>query len=183
MIKTLFDYAAAVIGVFWWWVFAGLCTASTSLAAPAEMRSTSELIYNFALLSQTPSRPLQETYYLCAFEEDAPSLDQASIETQKIQNTAVVLLTVRTLSDIKKCNLLYIQNFTSSKTLELQQIIQKEAVLTVVHAGNKLAEVAHIVISAQDKRYQFELRMPPAKQAGIVFDARLMKLANNIIND
>lgn len=161
-----------------------LMTASISQAAPQEARdATSELIYNFALLSLSPHRPAQEAYNICTFEEDAGYLEPTKLESQKIQNLQIFLMPIKGIADVKRCNLLYIQDFTPQRALELQQSIQKEAVLTVVHAGNKFSEHGHVVINAHDKRYQFELRMQSAKQAGIVFDARLMKLANNIIND
>jgi hypothetical protein len=164
----------------------GLVTANIGWAAsaPHDMReTTSELIYNFALLSQTPNRVTQDAYHICAFEEDIGYLQSSTLESQKLQNLPVFLLPLKTIADVKRCNLLYIQDFIPQKPLELQQSIQKEVVLTVVHAGNKFADNGHVVINAQDKRYQFDLRIQPAKQAGIVFDARLLKLATNIIND
>lgn len=164
----------------------GLATASVSWAAsaPQDMREiTSELIYNFALLSQTPNRTLQDAYNICAFEEDIGYLQSSTLQSQKLQNLQVSLLPLKTIADVKRCNLLYIQDFVVQKPLELQQSIQKDVVLTVVHTGNKFADYSHVVISAQDKRYQFDLRIQPAKQAGIMFDARLLKLATNIIND
>ncbi|HSI45994.1 MAG TPA: YfiR family protein [Methylophilus sp.] len=165
-------------------LFLGLANTSWAASAPHDMReTTSELIYNLALLSQTPNRVLQESYHICAFEEDIGYLQSTTLESQKLQNLSVFLLPLKTIADVKRCNLLYIQDFTPQKPLELQQSIQKEAVLTVVHAGSKFAEYGHVVVSAQDKRYQFDLRIQPAKQAGIVFDARLLKLATNIIND
>jgi len=54
--------------------------------------------------------------------------------------------------------------------------------LTVVYNGNKFSEYGHVEINEQDKHYQFALHLTSAKQAGIVFDTRLMKLATNIIN-
>lgn len=164
----------------------GLATAQVGLAAsaPHDMREiTSELIYNFALLSQAPNRLPQEAYNICAFEEDIGYLQSSTFESQKLQNLPLLLLPLKTIADVKRCNLLYIQGFIPQKPLELQQSIQKEGVLTVVHAGNKFTEHGHVVINAQDKRYQFDLRIQPAKQAGIVFDTRLLKLATNIIND
>ena len=164
----------------------GLATASVSWAAsaPQDMREiTSELIYNFALLSQTPNRTLQDAYNICAFEEDIGYLQSSTLQSQKLQNLQVSLLPLKTIAEVKRCNLLYIQDFVVQKPLEFQQSIQKDVVLTVVHNGNKFADYGHVVISAQDKRYQFDLRIQPAKQAGIVFDARLLKLATNIIND
>lgn len=164
----------------------GLATANIGWAAsaPHDMReTTSELIYNFALLSQTPNRLPQEAYNICAFEEDIGYLQSTTLESQKLQNLPVFLLSLKTIADVKRCNLLYIQDFIPQKPLELQQSIQKEVVLTVVHAGNKFADYGHVVINAQEKRYQFDLRIQPAKQTGIMFDARLLKLATNIIND
>lgn len=167
-------------------LFGLVATANTSWAAsaPHDMReTTTELIYNFALLSQTPDRLPLEAYHICAFEEDLGYLQSTTLESQKLQNLSVFLVPLKTIADVKRCNLLYIQDFTPQKPLELQQSIQKDAVLTVVHTGNKFAEHGHILVSNQDKRYQFDLRIQPAKQAGIVFDARLLKLATNIIND
>lgn len=182
------DALASHISVFRTWLplTLGLATASVSWAAsaPPDTREiTSELIYNFALLSQTPNRTLQDAYNICAFEEDIGYLQSSTLQSQKIQNLQVSLLPLKTITDVKRCNLLYIQDFVVQKPVDLQQSIQKDVVLTVVHAGNKFAEYGHVVISAQDKRHQFDLRIQPAKQAGIVFDARLLKLATNIIND
>lgn len=161
-----------------------IATANTGWAASQDMREiTSELIYNFALLSQTPNRALHEAYHICAFEEDIGYLQSSTLESQKIQTFPVFLLPVKAIADVKRCNLLYIQDYVPQKPLELQQTIQKDSVVTVVHASNRFTEHGHVVISALDKRYQFDLRIPPAKQAGIVFDARLLKLATNIIND
>lgn len=143
--------------------------------------SKSELLYNLALLSQTPNRPRQEIYTVCAFEEDIGHLKATSLESQKLQQSQIFLVTLKTQADVKRCNLLYIQDVISQKPLELQQIIQKESVLTVVHQGNKFAEFGHVEISEQEKRYQFVLHLGSAKQAGIVFDSRLIKLANNLI--
>ncbi|MGQ2965699.1 YfiR family protein [Methylophilus sp.] len=153
-------------------------------SAPPDMReTTSELIFNLALLSQTPNRLPQESYNICAFEEDIGYLQSSTLESQKLQNLPLFLLPLKTIADVKRCNLLYIQDFIPQKPLELQQSIQKDAVLTVVHGSNKFSDYGHVVIHAQDKRYQFDLRIQPAKQAGLVFDARLLKLATNIIND
>jgi hypothetical protein len=176
------------IRVFRTWLPLTLCLATASVSwaasAPQDMREiTSELIYNFALLSQTPNRTLQDAYNICAFEEDIGYLQSSTLQSQKLQNLQVSLLPLKTIAEVKRCNLLYIQDFVVQKPLEFQQSIQKDVVLTVVHNGNKFADYGHVVISAQDKRYQFDLRIQPAKQAGIVFDARLLKLATNIIND
>jgi hypothetical protein len=164
----------------------GLTAAHPSWAAsaPHDMReTTSELIFNLALLSQTPNRLPQETYNICAFEEDIGYLQSSTLESQKLQNVPLFLLPLKTIADVKRCNLLYIQDFIPQKPLELQQSIQKESILTVVQGTNKFSDYGHVVIHAQDKRYQFDLRIQPAKQAGLVFDARLLKLATNIIND
>ncbi len=161
-----------------------LASANTGWAAAQDMREiTSELIYNFALLSQTPNRTLHDTYNICVFEEDIGYLQSSALESQKIQTFPVFLLQVKAIADVKRCNLLYIQDYVPQKPLELQQVLQKDSVVTVVHASNRFTEHGHVVISALDKRYQFDLRIPTAKQAGIVFDARLLKLATNIIND
>lgn len=158
------------------------CFIQQAHASVEESRtSKSELLYNLALLSQTPYRPRQEIYTVCAFEEDIGHLKATSLESQKLQQSPIFLVTLKTQADVKRCNLLYIQDVVSQKPLELQQIIQKESVLTVVHQGNKFAEFGHVEISELDKRYQFMLRLGAAKQAGIVFDSRLMKLATNLI--
>jgi hypothetical protein len=164
--------------------FLAMANIGWAASAPQDMReTTSELVYNLGLLSQTPTRLIQEAYNICAFEEDIGYLQPTTLESQKIQNFQVFLLPLKTAADVKRCNLLYIQDFVAQKPLELQQLIQKDVVLTVVHSGNKFSEYGHVVITAQEKRYQFDLRMQAAKQAGIVFDTRLMKLATNIIND
>jgi len=160
-----------------------MSTASVAQTGPEAVRETkSELIVNLALLSQAPNRQLQDTYAICAFEEDIGHLKAAALESQKLQNLQIFLVTVKTSSDVKRCNLLYIQDYEAQKPLELQQVIQKESVLTVVHSGNKFSEYSHVEISEQDKHYQFALHLTSAKQAGIVFDTRLIKLATNIIN-
>lgn len=160
-----------------------MSTASVAQTGPEEVRETkSELIVNLALLSQAPNRQLQDTYVICAFEEDIGYLKAAALESQKLQNLQIFLVTVKASNDVKRCNLLYIQDYEAQKPLELQQVIQKESVLTVVHSGNKFSEYSHVEISEQDKRYQFALHLTSAKLAGIVFDTRLIKLATNIIN-
>ncbi len=160
-----------------------LCMATLAQAEPEEVRETkSELIANLALLSQAPGRQKQDTYVICAFEEDVGHLKAGALESQKMQNLQVFLVTVKASNEVKRCNLLYIQDYEAQKPLELQQVIQKESVLTVVHNGNKFSEYSHVEISEQDKRYQFALHLTSAKQAGIVFDTRLIKLATNIIN-
>lgn len=158
-------------------------THSLAQSRPEEARETkSELIVNLALLSQAPNRQMQDTYVICAFEEDISHLKAAALESQKLQNLQIFLVTVKTNSDVKRCNLLYIQDYEAQKPLELQQVIQKDSVLTVVHTGNKFSEYSHVEISEQDKHYQFALHLTSAKLAGIVFDTRLIKLATHIIN-
>ncbi len=164
-----------------WLVFSSAGWAATT---PAGMRGTpSELLYNFAMLSHPPAQRVRNTYHICAFTEDVGYLDPVALTSQKIQNVRVALRPLQAIAEVKHCNLLYIRHFVPQKPLELQQLIQKEVVLTVVDADNRFAGYGHIVISKQSQRYQFDLRMRPAKQAGIVFDARLMKLATNIINN
>jgi hypothetical protein len=161
----------------------GLSITGLCQAGPEQTRETkSELLFNLALLSQMPNRQAQDTYAICAFEEDIGHLKATAIESQKLQTLQIFLVTVKTPADVKRCNLLYIQDYSTQKPLELQQIIQKESVLTVVYSGNKFSEYGHVEISEQDKHYQFALHLTSAKQAGIVFDTRLMKLATNIIN-
>lgn len=144
--------------------------------------SKSELIFNLALLSQSPTRQNQDAYAVCAFEEDIAYLKAPTLAAQTLPNQQIILLTVKSPGEVKRCNLLYIQDYSGQKPLELQQVIQKESVLTVVYNGNKFAEYGHVEISEQDNRYQFALHLTPAKQSGIVFDTRLMKLATHIIN-
>lgn len=152
-------------------------------AQTEDVRATkSELIFNLALLSQAPNRPQQDTYIICAFEEDIAHLKATTIESQKLQKLQIFLVTVKSLADVKGCNLLFIQDYVVQKTLELRQIIQKDSVLTVVHRSNKFSEYSHVEISEQDKHYQFALHLTSAKLAGLVFDTRLIKLATNIIN-
>lgn len=161
----------------------GLSITGLCQAGPEQTRETkSELLFNLALLSQMPNRQTQDTYAICAFEEDIGHLKATALESQKLQNLQIFLVTVKAPADVKRCNLLYIQDYSTQKSLELQQIIQKESVLTVVYNGNKFSEYGHVEISEQDKHYQFALNLSSAKQAGIVFDTRLIKLATNIIN-
>lgn len=161
----------------------GLSITGLCQAGPEQTRETkSELLFNLALLSQMPNRQAQDTYAICAFEEDIGHLKATAIESQKLQTLQIFLVTVKAPADVKRCNLLYIQDYSTQKPLELQQIIQKESVLTVVYNGNRFSEYGHVEISEQDKHYQFALHLTSAKQAGIVFDTRLMKLATNIIN-
>lgn len=156
---------------------------NTAHAITEEVRATkSELIFNLALLSQAPNRPQQDTYVICAFGEDIVHLKATTLESQKLQNLQIFLVTVKSPTDVKRCNLLFIQDYDVQKTLELQQIIQKDSVLTVVHRNNKFSEYSHVEISEQDKHYQFALHLTSAKLAGLVFDTRLIKLATNIIN-
>jgi hypothetical protein len=152
-------------------------------AQTEDVRATkSELIFNLALLSQAPNRPQQDTYVICAFEEDITHLKATTLESQKLQNLQIFLVTVKSPTDVKRCNLLFIQGYVVQKPLELQQIIQKDSVLTVVHQSNKFSEYSHVEISEQDRHYQFALHLTAAKLAGLVFDTRLIKLATNIIN-
>ncbi len=144
--------------------------------------SKSALIFNLALLSQSAPRQNQDAYAVCAFEEDIAYLKAPTLAAHTLPNQQIILLTVKTPSEVKRCNLLYIQDYSGQKPLELQQVIQKESVLTVVYNGNKFSEYGHVEISEQDNRYQFALHLTPAKQSGIVFDTRLMKLATHIIN-
>jgi hypothetical protein len=160
-----------------------LCETSLAQPGPEEARETkSELIVNLALLSQAPNRQVQDSYIICAFEEDIGHLKAAALESQKLQNLQIFLVTIKSTNDVKRCNLLYIQDYEAQKPLELQQVLQKDSVLTVVHNGNKFSEYSHVEISEQDKHYQFALHLTSAKLAGIVFDTRLIKLATNIIN-
>lgn len=160
-----------------------LISMGIAQAGTEQVRETkSELIFNLALLSQAPNPRAQDTYVICAFEDDIGYLKATALESQKLQNLQIFLVTVKTATDVKRCNLLYIQDHTPQKPLELQQVIQKDSVLTVVHSGNKFSEHSHVEISEQDKRYQFALHLTSAKQAGIVFDTRLMNLATHIIN-
>lgn len=166
-----------------WLLLISLCFAPALAAGTDETReSKSDLMFNLALLSQVPSRPAQESYAVCAFEEDIGYLKAIALESQKLQSQQILLITAKTLADIKHCNLLYIQDYSPQKPLELQQIIQKESVLTVVFHGSRFSEYGHVVINEQDKHYQFALNLAAAKAAGIVFDTRLMKLATNLLN-
>lgn len=160
----------------------GMGTHLTQAGTEAVRETKSELIFNLALLSQAPNRQVKDTYVICAFEEDIGYLKATALESQKLQNLQLFLITVKAPADVNRCNLLYIQDYDAQKSLELQQVIQKESVLTVVHNGNKFSEYSHVEITEQDKHYQFALHLTSAKLAGIVFDTRLMKLATNIIN-
>lgn len=161
----------------------GMGAASLSQAGTEQVRETkSALLFNLATLSQAPNRPVQETYAICAFEEDIGYLKATTLESQKLQNLQIFLITLRAPAEAKRCNLLYIQDYVAQKPLELQQTIQKDAVLTVVYVGNSFSEYGHVEINEQDKHYQFALHLSSAKQAGIVFDTRLMSLATNIIH-
>jgi len=83
-----------------------------SEAGPEQARETkSELLFNLALLSQMPNRQAQDTYAICAFEEDIGHLKATALESQKLQSLQIFLVTVKAPTDVKRCNLLYIQDY------------------------------------------------------------------------
>ncbi|WP_110186062.1 YfiR family protein [Pokkaliibacter plantistimulans] len=158
---------------------AGLLVSSC-LADTASRSVKAAYLYNFALFTEWPER-IGAPFRLCVLGDS--SMDEAlhRLEGKPVQQGAQVEIVHTELDqDWSSCRMFFLD---SEHQDNLSQALHKLAslpVLTVTDGEEGVPRGFMIGLASRDNRLQFDINLYAARNVGLNFSARLLKLANDV---
>lgn len=163
----------------------GVLMALAGLAAPAsaqidERQVKAAYIYNFIQFTQWP-QPLEEPMVLCVLGRSDIDAELRALHGRVVLNGLRVQVRHQApADDLSPCQVLYLDESQRGQWFEVQRRLRGMAVLTVTDADGLADRGAMIEIGRREQRLTFEVNLAAARTAGLMFSARMLKLASYV---
>ena len=150
---------------------------------PQEYVVKAKYLLNIPLFTEMPPQMKTATSYtICLIGETPLESILASFRGKQIKNLPLVIRKVEDLSQIGRCQMLFI---ASSERHRLQQLLpeaNRHGILTVSDMRDFVRLGGIISLQNVDNRITFDVNLSSAKKASISFSSHLLNLARDIIN-
>jgi hypothetical protein len=166
--------------------FAVLCClqagrASASEPVPLEYRLKAAFLLNFAKFVEWPGsdRTYGKPFSFCVVGSDGfgPALED-TIAGKELAGRATNVRRLRTHSDAKNCNVLFIAASERGRVQEILQSLAAEPVLTVSEIPRFAERGGMINFVLKDNRIHFEINPQRASRVGLRISSHLLQLAS-----
>lgn len=163
----------------------GALAALAGLALPAlaqidERQVKAAYVYNFIQFTQWP-HALEEPLVLCVLGRSDIDAELRALHGRVVLNGLRVQVRHQSPSDdFSPCQVLYLDDSQRSQWFDVQRRLRGMTVLTVTDADGLADRGAMIEIGRREQRLTFEVNLPAARAAGLMFSARMLKLASYV---
>ena len=169
--------------LLWPSVPARMGTAATAPITEAQVEAA--YLYNFAKFVEwteqsfaSGSAPVQ----ICVLNDSAfQSTLKQMVSSRSIDGRPVQVLSVQTAADAQNCHILFIAAAQEKQAGTVLDSLRNSGILTVGETQDFLKHGGMIGFELLNGRVQFEVNLKAANQAGLHISARLLSVANRVI--
>lgn len=167
------------ISSFLMWTFVLVMPVFAEAVELGEYEIKSGMLYNFTNFIEWPAESLDitNTLSLCIAGDKPSSRSFYRLQGKRYKDRMIFVRQVKDPESITGCNLLFIHGSENSHLAAYLQMAQKRAILTVSDIENFAASGGIIGFIEQDRKVRFEINLDAARQAKIVINSQLLKLA------
>lgn len=151
--------------------------ANTTVVDERDMKAA--LIYNFSVYTTWPEFT-GNTFNVCAFEGDDESINNNLFESKEINGRPIRFVIIHTVSQVKNCQVLYLEETNKIGDRGLFENMEKFSVLSIAEIKNKTENASIIKIHLNNKKYDFTINNQVAKQANLMVSSKLLRLATRV---
>ena len=158
-----------------------LSCAGGARASDATVRLA--FLLNFSRFAELPDRaasPGSPLTFCLAPGDREMAAEFSSLEKQVVQGRAVKTLLINRMSDVYRCQVLYLPVDFSGAPAPWLQVAEQAGALTVSDRADFIDEGGMIGLVPATGRYRFDINLSAAKRADIRLSANLLKLARTV---
>lgn len=148
-------------------------------AATEEYTLKAAFLYNFALLTEWPEARTN-TVKLCVLGKDPFGDELDRYAGRETPRGPIVVARIDSLREARSCQLLFIAASEHGRLAQIRDALGEKAPLTVTEANQLERRTAMIVLVPTGGRVGFEVNLTVARQAGLVLNPKLLRLAMEV---
>jgi hypothetical protein len=137
------------------------------------------LIYNFSVYTTWPELT-GSTFNVCAFEGDDENINNNLFESKKINGKPIHFVIIHAVSEVKSCQVLYLEETNKIGDNRLFENMEKFSVLSIAQIKDKTENASIIKIQLNNNKYDFTINNQVAKQANLMVSSKLLRLATRV---
>jgi hypothetical protein len=137
-------------------------------------------LYNFAAQTQWPSRVGSELA-LCVFGSDPFGADLASLHGKPVGARTLSVHRHVGFEQLDRCHIVFVPSDTTANLAQVRSRIADRSVLLVAEQRDALRSGAALNLSIHGDRVTFDANPAAARHADLVLSARLLALANEVV--
>jgi YfiR/HmsC-like len=166
-------------------------TAGTKIGTPAEQPSREYLIkaailYNFAKFTRWPAESFQSVdapLQLCVFGIDPFGEALAIIDGKRVGTRTLRTRLITDTAQVAECHLLFVSASESESLGRVLAVTDGFAILTVADVADFSKAGGIITLKVVEDRTRFDVNQRAADRAGLKLSAKLLRLADNVIQE
>ncbi len=162
--------------------FSTLCTYAQDIKH-TEYQIKSAFIYNFAKFVYWPDESNDSTLTLYVIGEASFYAALDTIEGKIIRGKTLQIKHIKSLRNIKDCDLLFITSAEKDNLENLINPICGSSILTIGDTKGFAERGVMINLYIEEERVRFEINVEAASQAGLEISSQLLKLAKIVISN
>ncbi|MDP2833392.1 MAG: YfiR family protein [Pseudomonadota bacterium] len=159
-----------------------LLLAAPARAALEENEVKAAVVYHLSLFAEWPAAsPRAGSFNLCVLTENEAMADTLSrLAGKTVKGVNLVVRRLRPMHDPVTCQMVYLGEMSDAvRGRAIAQLIG-QPVLTISNGGAP-APGAIVSIGVAGERVYFDIDLPVAQRAGLRLDAKLLRLARNVV--
>ena len=165
---------------------AGAQTNDASGGPSREYLIKAAILYNFAKFTRWPAEsfdsadaPLQ----LCVFGADPFGAALETIEGKRVGSRNLSTRLIADTAEVRGCHLLFVSASERESFAEVLAATNRAAVLTVADSPDFSRAGGIITLNVIEDRTRFDVNRSAAEQAGLELSAKLLRLADSVIQE
>ena len=163
-------------------IFSTLCTYAQD-TKHTEYQIKSAFIYNFAKFVYWPDESNDSTLTLYVIGEASFYAALDTIEGKIIRGKTLQIKHIKSLRNIKDCDMLFITSAEKDNLENLINPIRGSSILTIGDTKGFAERGVMINLYIEEERVRFEINVEAASQAGLEISSQLLKLAKIVTSN
>lgn len=151
--------------------------AESTMVNERDMKAA--LIYNFAVFTAWPESG-ETAFNVCVFDEDKENLNKDILRSKQINGKPIHFEVIFSNSDVKKCQLIYLEDSKNREDKTLLESMVNFSVLSIEDTTDKVASAGIINIHLDHKKYKFTVNNEAAKRSNLTVSSKLLRLATKV---
>jgi hypothetical protein len=152
-------------------------------ARPTEYQLKAAFLFNFAKFIDWPSTSFSDAsspFVIGVLGENPFGDDLQKLISQKQVGThPLVVQSIASVSDARKCHILFISNSETSKLRQILEGLRGASVLTVGESEGFISDGGMISFVIEAQKIRFRINAETAKSAGLKISSKLLNLAEH----
>lgn len=135
-----------------------------------------QFLANFALFTEWPAS-IGPELVICVQGIDLPAAAVSKIEGRKVGERSLVIRRLNGLDGIGQCRMLFVSRGAAPSIPSVIAASRGKPIVTVGESEGAAQQGVMINLLLRDDKVSFEINAEAARQAGLAFSAKLLKLA------